>query len=157
MVPLVIEYEDREARCQLAETIETFPGGYATPPAGGPSTVRVLKSEEKGSDVNLATTLLVDAFDGDFEQAVVVSNDSDLAYPVHVVRRELKLRVGVLAPMLDPDTRQLPVGYKPRDPSVTLRKTANYFWLADPGDLAASQFPRRMQDKGGTIMKPARW
>src|SRR3954464_14712711 len=33
---------------------------YVTPPAGGPVTVQVLKSEEKGSDVNLATTLLVD-------------------------------------------------------------------------------------------------
>jgi hypothetical protein len=45
---------------------------YANPPAHGPSTVQVLKSEEKGSDVNLATMLLVDAFDRDFEKAVVV-------------------------------------------------------------------------------------
>jgi hypothetical protein len=60
---------------------------YATPPAGGPLTVRVVKSDEKGSDVNLATALLVDAFDKDFEKAVVVSNDSDLAYPVEVVRK----------------------------------------------------------------------
>ncbi len=47
----------------------------ANPP---PATVRVIKSEEKGSDVNLATALLVDAYERDFEQAVVVSNDSDL-------------------------------------------------------------------------------
>ncbi len=43
------------------------------PPAGGPITVEVWKTEEKGSDVNLATYLLLDAIDGDFEQAIVVS------------------------------------------------------------------------------------
>ena len=52
------------------------------PPATGPKTVQVMKSEEKGSDVNLATYLLVDAFDDDYEAAVVVSNDSDLAEPI---------------------------------------------------------------------------
>jgi hypothetical protein len=34
------------------------------PPATGPKTVQVMKSEEKGSDVDLASYLLVDAFDG---------------------------------------------------------------------------------------------
>jgi len=34
------------------------------------------KSEEKGSDVNIATYLLVDAFDDQYETAVVVTNDS---------------------------------------------------------------------------------
>ncbi len=34
----------------------------ATPPVVGAKTVKVIKTEEKGSDVNLATYLLVDAF-----------------------------------------------------------------------------------------------
>src|SRR5262249_21933251 len=71
---------------------------YATPPPGGPSTVRVIKSEEKGSDVNLSTLLLVDTFDGDFEQAVVVSNDSDLALPIQLVQQKFNLPVIVLFP-----------------------------------------------------------
>src|SRR5438876_8126103 len=71
---------------------------YATPPASGPATVRVLKSEEKGSDVNLATMLLVDAFDSDFEKAVVVSNDSDLVLPVQLVQQKFNLPVVVLFP-----------------------------------------------------------
>src|SRR5947209_10356282 len=66
---------------------------YANPPAGGPATVQDIKSEEKGSDVNIATTLLVDAIDGDFEKAVEVSNDSDLAYQIEVVRKKLGLQV----------------------------------------------------------------
>src|SRR5262249_43902959 len=71
---------------------------YAVPPPGGPGTVRVIKTEEKGSDVNLATALLIDAFDGGFEQAVVVSNDSDLVKPIQIVRQKFGLPVVVLFP-----------------------------------------------------------
>ena len=39
---------------------------------------RVIKTEEKGSDVNLAVHLLNDAHKNDFELAVLVTNDSDL-------------------------------------------------------------------------------
>jgi hypothetical protein len=39
------------------------------PPAGGPRTVEVIRTEEKGSDVNLATYLLADAFRRDCEAA----------------------------------------------------------------------------------------
>jgi len=49
----------------------------AQPPVTGAQTVKVIKTEEKGSDVNLATYLLVDAFRDDAEAFVVVSNDSD--------------------------------------------------------------------------------
>lgn len=48
------------------------------PPPQGPTTSWVWRTDEKGSDVNLATQLLVDAFDDAFECAVVVTNDSDL-------------------------------------------------------------------------------
>jgi len=50
-----------------------------------PELVRVLKTEEKRSDVNLATLLLTDCFDNDFDEAVIVSNDSDLALPIETV------------------------------------------------------------------------
>ena len=38
----------------------------------------MIKTEEKGSDVNLATYLLVDAFRNDADAFAGVSNDSDL-------------------------------------------------------------------------------
>ena len=55
------------------------------PPAEGPRVVEVVRTEEKGSDVNLATALLVDGFTHDFDEAVVVSNDSDLLAPIRVL------------------------------------------------------------------------
>jgi uncharacterized LabA/DUF88 family protein len=50
--------------------------------------IRVIKTEEKGSDVNLATELLVDGFNNDYEIAIIVSNDSDLLMPIQVVNGE---------------------------------------------------------------------
>ncbi len=42
--------------------------------------------EEKGSDVNVAAHLLVDVLTGVVDAAVVVSNDSDLEFPVSYAR-----------------------------------------------------------------------
>jgi hypothetical protein len=58
----------------------------------------VIKTEERGSDVNLATYLLLDAVKQDCQAAVVISNDSDLKEPIAVAQRELGLIVGVINP-----------------------------------------------------------
>ncbi len=116
------------------------------PPATGPMTVRVMKSEEKGSDVNLAAHLLVDAFDDDYEVAVVVSNDSDLAEPIRLVRQKFKKKVLILHPC------------RPgRKPSLELRKVATKSLLVDDSLLPGCLFPAKLTDVNGTIHKPARW
>lgn len=58
----------------------------------------VYKVQEKGSDVKLATQLLMDALDGAADTYVVVSSDSDLARPIEVARTRFDARVGVLYP-----------------------------------------------------------
>jgi len=63
-----------------------------------PKRVWVEKTEEKGSDVNLASHLVRDAFQKQFEVAALVTNDSDLAEPVRIVAEELKVPVGILNP-----------------------------------------------------------
>jgi uncharacterized LabA/DUF88 family protein len=117
-----------------------------TPPPGGPAKVQVLKSEEKGSDVNIASYLLLDAFEGDYEAAIVVSNDSDLAEPISLVRKRLKKKVLVL----------MPCAHGRRE-SVELKKAADKAIKVDPAILAASQFPQQLLDAHGTIHKPAAW
>ena len=116
------------------------------PPPGGPANVEVLKSEEKGSDVNIASYLLVDAFEKDYEAAIVVSNDSDLAEPISLVRKKLKKKVLVL----------LPCGPGRRE-SVELKKVATKAVRVDPAIIAASQFLPQLSDIHGTIHKPATW
>jgi len=48
--------------------------------------VSTLHQEEKGTDVNVASHMLVDILNQDVDAVVVVSNDSDLKFPVHFAR-----------------------------------------------------------------------
>ncbi len=45
---------------------------------------RIIEREEKGSDVNLASHLILDGCKRDYEVAIVVSNDADLAEPIRL-------------------------------------------------------------------------
>ena len=63
----------------------------ASPDPGKSESVVVVKTEEKGSDVNLATQLIHDAHSRRFESAVIVSGDSDLLMPVRIVKEEVKI------------------------------------------------------------------
>jgi uncharacterized LabA/DUF88 family protein len=116
----------------------------ATPPPTGSPMVRVLKSEEKGSDVNIATYLLLDGFKGDYEQAVVMSNDSDLKTPIEVVRNELKLPVGVIFPISRPGRRA----------SQELMAVAKFQKSIRDPLLARCQLPPIIN---GNIHKPPQW
>jgi hypothetical protein len=110
---------------------------------GQPDRALVLVSEEKGSDVNLATFLLVDALEGRFQQAVVVSNDSDLTLPIRMVQEKFGLPVGVLHPH--------------REGAVQLRKAAAFFRPIPLGALAACQFQPVLRDTYGRFSKPPTW
>jgi hypothetical protein len=117
----------------------------AVPPLVGARTVEVIKTEEKGSDVNLATYLLVDAFRKDAEAFAVVSNDSDLTEPIRIVCHELGLVVGLLNPQPKPSQRLMQCR-----PSFAKPIRA--------GVLRASQFPAVITDSSGaSIRKPLGW
>jgi len=51
-----------------------------------PNTIEVFKTEEKGSDVNLATHLLLDGFQDRYAAAIVITGDSDLVTPIKMAR-----------------------------------------------------------------------
>ncbi len=104
---------------------------------------KVIKTEEKGSDVNLATHLLHDAHMGRFDVAVVVSNDSDLLEPIKIVRHELQKRVGILNPHPHPSRAILP--------------HVDFIKQIRAGVLQAAQFPAKLTDANGTFTKPVGW
>ena len=105
--------------------------------------VWVDKTEEKGSDVNLATHLLRDGFQGAFDTAVIISNDSDLTEPVKVIRQDLNLSVGIL----NPHERH----------SKTLQRHATFVKRIRQSHLVDSQFPNPLTDSKGTFHKPGGW
>ena len=115
------------------------------PMPGLPTYVLVRDLEEKGSDVNLATRLLVDGFNREYEQAVIMSNDADFAGAMRYVRDELGLRVT----LVNPDHRNR----SPRD----LADAATYVKRLWKSHLRRSQFPDTLTDRIGTITKPAKW
>ena len=116
----------------------------AEPPAGGPRFARVTRTEEKGSDVNIAAHLVYDAYQRDFTAAVLVTNDSDLLEPIRIVRHEMRLEVGILNPHR-------------HTPSRVLTKHASFIKQIREGSLKSSQFPQRLQDAHGEFHKPAGW
>jgi hypothetical protein len=108
-----------------------------------PQKVWVDKTEEKGSDVNLAAHLVRDACTKQFDTAAIITNDSDLAEPVRIVRHEFGLPVGVLSP-------------RPRH-SAELRRVATFLKRIRQAQLVSCQFPVSLTDTHGTFHKPASW
>jgi uncharacterized LabA/DUF88 family protein len=113
------------------------------PPDQDTSYVQVVKTEEKGSDVNLATHMLYDTCKGKFECAAVVSKDSDLLEPIRIVREEFGLTVG----LLNPGKRK----------SLALLPHVDFIREIRRGVLSASQFPDEIEDANERIRKPATW
>lgn len=115
----------------------------AHPLPGGPRMVTVLKTEEKGSDVNLGAYLLLDGADGLYDVALVISNDSDLAEPIRLARDRFgEVRV-----------------YNPhRSINAVLQRVASRYRALPTPVIASAQFPTVVTLPGGaTVTKPAAW
>lgn len=141
---------------QTVPNLQIYEGRFLTteiwarrvhPPKVGKKKVKVFKTEEKGSDVNLASELLIDGFSGNYELAVVVSNDGDLKHPVHFVRHELGMPVGVLNP------RQ----YRSRALSPNPLPKGSFYKPIRDGVLRSSQFPGALSDAEGSFSRPSEW
>ena len=98
--------------------------------------------EEKGSDVNLASHLLNDAWKGAFDEAVVISNDTDLVEPIRMVTVERGKTVHVVCP-----------GRWQAAPQ--LAAVATHVRHIRRSMLRAAQLPNPIP--GTTIQKPSPW
>ncbi len=114
-----------------------------TPTGAIGATVLVRKTEQKGSDVNLATLLLKVGFQGLYDVAVVISNDTDLVLPIAIVEADLGKSVGVLRAH--------------RKPNFRLRQCASFYKPIRAGVLGASQFAIALSDQQGSFTKPPSW
>jgi NYN domain len=106
-----------------------------------PVVAKIWKTEEKGSDVNLASHLIRDACNGGFDVAAVLSNDTDLVEPIRIVTQELGLPVGLLAPV-------------PK-PAAGLAQVASFIRHVRVQHIQVSQFPDIIG--GSSITRPALW
>ncbi len=113
------------------------------PLVDGTKYVKVIKTEEKGSDVNLASQLLRDGFMNSYECAVLVTGDSDLLMPMKIVREELHKPVGVVNPRTKP--------------SRIMQRHATFYKHIRHSALLAAQFPDELHDAQGIFHKPEKW
>ena len=110
----------------------------ANPP---PNKIEIFKTEEKGSDVNLALHALNDAWADAYDCAVIVSNDSDLATALKMVREQQKKVIGLITP-----------GAPKRNPSWQLRQFSSFIKIIRPWALEKSLLPNPIP--GTEISKP---
>lgn len=115
----------------------------ANPPTNGPRTAKVIRTEEKGSDVNLASLLLADGFNGRYDTAVVITNDSDLKLPIEIVMDDLGRKVGIVNP------------HKAHKRSRVLQGT--FFKQLRVSAVRQSQLPVTLTDAQGPFTRPSVW
>jgi len=107
--------------------------------------VSIARREEKGTDVNVASHLLIDVLSGAVDAAVVVSNDSDLALPIRFART--RVPVGTLNPT--------PSYFAGKLEGSPMEGVAGHWWYQlVPNDLTTHQLPTRI---GTRIIKPQPW
>ncbi|ACL74015.1 conserved hypothetical protein [Thioalkalivibrio sulfidiphilus HL-EbGr7] len=113
----------------------------ANPP---PRLVHVWKNEEKGSDVNLALHVLNDAWQDAYDCAVIVSNDSDLAESLRLVKTHHDKVIGLVTP-----------GAPKRKTSAQLKRYADFVRPIRRWALEQSLLPDPIP--GTSLHKPQAW
>jgi len=112
-------------------------------PINNQKTAKIIKTEEKGSDVNIAVHLLNDAWLNNYDCAIIVSNDSDLAESMKLVKEYHPSKIlGLIMPGKG-------------HPSKELMKHADFVKRIRTGILEASQLPNPIP--GTNISKPTDW
>lgn len=111
---------------------------------GRPLMHRINMTQEKGSDVNLASHLIFDALNNAADAYVVVSNDSDQVGPLAMLSQRTDAVLGLILPE-DNQAKELLALQLPIVRKIRM------------GVLEISQFPEIMNDAVGEFSKPKEW
>ncbi|SDN85084.1 hypothetical protein SAMN05660199_00843 [Klenkia soli] len=145
----VLVDQDHPPRRVLSPGAADIPGWLPARETEGPSgddelLVSLTTFEEKGSDVNVASHLLIDVLVGKVDAAVVVSNDSDLQFPL----QQARLHVPVAT--INPTKRPTPAALKGQPTDGVGR----HWWRRlTPAHFRAHQLP----DPMGGLSRPEGW
>ena len=119
----------------------------ADSPGDTPNLIPVIRVEEKQTDVNLTTYLVARAVNHDYEQAALISSDTDFVGAIRYVRDTVGIPVVVLNPNV----------MRGRGLSRGLQGAATYVRNIREEHLAQSQLPNQLTDRHGIITKPESW
>jgi uncharacterized LabA/DUF88 family protein len=125
---------------------EIYTGHYRKDPYQCPRCKCVYQvPHEKMTDVNIATEMLLDAFNNRFDKALLVSADSDLVPPVKAIREKY------------PD-KGIVMAFPPRRYSADLQTVASASLYINRADLSQSRFPPKVTKADGFVLEcPPQW
>jgi len=110
--------------------------------------ITVWKLEEKQSDVNLALQAYHDSITGEVDHVVIVTNDTDIAPSLKLIREHTDVIVGLVVPTSD----------HVRIPNVDLAKYSHWVRTHITNDeLKNSQLPRVIFGGRNPATKPESW
>lgn len=109
----------------------------------------VIEPEERGSDVNLAVHLLNDAWLNLYDWAVVVSNDSDLAEALRLVKEQNRKRILLVPPISKEGKTRM------KKPTSRLLEYADDLRYIRKSTLSKCQLPEVIP--GTSLHKPSTW
>ena len=102
----------------------------------------IWRTDEKGSDVALATHLLVDAHENRYDVGWIISKDTDLRAAVNAARHVFRKKVGIVIP----------------EPTGGLNLfDADYYEHIRDSSLKLTQFPPKVKAADKVIFKPKEW
>ena len=100
---------------------------------------------EKMTDVNIATYLLVDAYKNKYDTAMLISGDSDLVPPIRAVNEYIY-------------EKRVLVAFPPKRKNDAVAKVAKGKFVIGRRNLEKSQFPDEVEKSDGFVLKkPDRW
>lgn len=101
--------------------------------------------EEKMTDVNIASQLLVDAYEDKYDTAIIVSGDSDLTTPIKKVRDRFP-------------NKRLIVAFPPERRSAQLKQAAHGHFVIGQDKLRSNLLPNEITTISGYVLKrPTQW
>jgi uncharacterized LabA/DUF88 family protein len=105
--------------------------------------VDIIKTEEKGTDVKLATHLLNDAWNDLYDCAILISNDSDISESLKLVKKQFSSKkIGLFIP-------------DDAYPSNELKANVDFIKRIRKGAISLSQLPNPIPNTN--IYKPKLW
>lgn len=104
-----------------------------------------MDAEEKMTDVNIATEMIVDAFANRYDIVLLISGDSDLVPPIRAIKSCFP-------------HKRINVAFPPDRTSEWLKQAVDGQCVIGRGTLKKSQFPEEIRMPSGFILrKPVEW
>ncbi|MDP2187945.1 MAG: NYN domain-containing protein [Sphingobacteriaceae bacterium] len=103
------------------------------------------KYNEKMTDVNIATQMLIDAYQDKYDMAMLISGDSDLVPPIKAIHENFK-------------QKRVFVAFPPNRYNNSVELVAKGSLIIGRKKLLDNQFPEKVKKKDGyTLKKPETW